>query len=243
MKKGAGYYIGKYFKSNGIVLLLELLVVALVSVICSVVLSAEPVWLGAVLALMAYLIAETRFMMAYVAKNVNHDLEEAEKQTKESTDDSFVRDAAGEEMAEEEPLSSPSSPSNEEIRLGTTLDETPEETDLLAEEEEEAGPEIPEDEGDAWSAPDQTDAGAAPAEGLDELIENETADTKGTDSPDLQNYEELLENEAPPKPEAPHSVSMDQLVDEADASASQADDGWAAEPEASSGDSTEDLKS
>jgi hypothetical protein len=59
--------LGRYLKENVVVLLFELIIVVLLAYICSLMLGGEPVWLAPVLAVFAYLMAELRFMMAYVA--------------------------------------------------------------------------------------------------------------------------------------------------------------------------------
>ena len=53
MKRNGGYYVGKYLKENGLVLLCELLVVLLLGIICSILLKAEPLWLAHVMAVVA----------------------------------------------------------------------------------------------------------------------------------------------------------------------------------------------
>ena len=59
--------LGRYLKENVVILLFELIIVVLLACICSLMLGGEPVWLAPVLAVFAYLMAELRFMMAYVA--------------------------------------------------------------------------------------------------------------------------------------------------------------------------------
>lgn len=73
MEKTNGYYAGRYLKNNGIALLCELIVVLLLSLICSILIGAQPMWLAPAMATVAYLIAELRFMMAYVAVNARYD--------------------------------------------------------------------------------------------------------------------------------------------------------------------------
>lgn len=77
MNKDFKYYSLKYLKSNGVVLLCELLVVFLLGLVCTLLLGGQPLWLAPVLSVVAYILAELRFMMAYVGKNVNHDRAEA----------------------------------------------------------------------------------------------------------------------------------------------------------------------
>lgn len=73
MKQSNSRYFKNYFKHNGIVLICELLIVLLLSLICTILLKAQPKWLAPVLAVAAYMLAELRFMMAYVAKCVKRD--------------------------------------------------------------------------------------------------------------------------------------------------------------------------
>lgn len=73
MEKTNGYYVAKYLKNNALVLLCELVVVLLLSLICTIIMEAEPLWLAPVIAVVTYLIAEIRFMMAYVATNARHE--------------------------------------------------------------------------------------------------------------------------------------------------------------------------
>ena len=73
MKQSNSRYFKNYFKHNGVVLICELLIVLLLSLICTILLKAQPKWLAPVLAVAAYVLAELRFMMAYVAKCVKRD--------------------------------------------------------------------------------------------------------------------------------------------------------------------------
>lgn len=73
MEKTNGYYVAKYLKNNALVLVCELVVVLLLSLICSIIMEADPMWLPPVIAVVTYLIAEVRFMMAYVATNARHE--------------------------------------------------------------------------------------------------------------------------------------------------------------------------
>ena len=66
-------YLNTYFKHNGVVLVCELLIVLLLSLICTILVGAKPVWLAPVLTIVAYLLAELRFMMAYITKCVKRD--------------------------------------------------------------------------------------------------------------------------------------------------------------------------
>lgn len=73
MSNNNGHYMIKYLKNNAIVLLCELIVVLLLGLICTIILGGEPMWLAPLLAVIAYFMAELRFMMAYVATNVRRD--------------------------------------------------------------------------------------------------------------------------------------------------------------------------
>jgi len=73
MKQSNSRYFKNYFKHNGVVLICELLIVLLLSLVCTILLKAQPAWLAPVLAVAAYMLAELRFMMAYVAKCVKRD--------------------------------------------------------------------------------------------------------------------------------------------------------------------------
>ena len=73
MEKTNGYYVAKYLKNNALVLLCELVVVLLLSLICTIIMEADPLWLAPVIAVVTYLVAEVRFMMAYVATNARHE--------------------------------------------------------------------------------------------------------------------------------------------------------------------------
>lgn len=67
------HYLKNYFKHNGVVLVCELLIVLLLSIACTLLLGGTPAWLAPALAVAAYILAELRFMMAYIAKCVKRD--------------------------------------------------------------------------------------------------------------------------------------------------------------------------
>lgn len=73
-------YLKRYLKENLVVLLFELVIVVLLACICSLMLGGEPVWLAPALAVFAYLMAELRFMMSYMASCAR----EAREERKES---------------------------------------------------------------------------------------------------------------------------------------------------------------
>ncbi len=97
MKKGTGYYLKSYIKNNIAVLIFELIIIVLLASICTVLLGGQPVWLGPVLALCAYLLAELRFMMAYVASTARKDAEaaETENDAEDEADDEAEDEALG----------------------------------------------------------------------------------------------------------------------------------------------------
>ena len=101
MKKGIGYYIGSYLKKNALVLFFELVVVVLLAMVCTMLLGGSPVWLAPVLAFTAYLLAEMRFMMAFVATSLNKDAkEESEQEQQEVEDDLYTAPATYEPNAD-----------------------------------------------------------------------------------------------------------------------------------------------
>lgn len=94
MKKGIGYYMRSYLKSNALVLFFELIVIVLLALVCTMLLGGTPLWLGPVMAFVAYLLAELRFMMAYVASNLSKDAKqettEGQSEAEEPEDDLFA---------------------------------------------------------------------------------------------------------------------------------------------------------
>ncbi len=113
MKKTNGYYMGKYLKSNFFVLLCELVIVLLLSLICTIILEGEPMWLTPALATVAYLMAEIRFMMAYVATKARHEheLEQARLAADTADDEGTLQQAL--DMGEEDKNSPESSSTSE----------------------------------------------------------------------------------------------------------------------------------
>ena len=87
MKNGTGYYLKSYLKNNLAVLIFELIIIVLLAVVCTVLLGGEPVWLGSVLALCAYLLAELRFMMSYVASKTRKQAEAEQEALKQMPDE------------------------------------------------------------------------------------------------------------------------------------------------------------
>lgn len=101
MEKTNGYYVAKYLKNNALVLVCELVIVLLLSLICTIIMEAEPLWLAPAIAVVTYLVAEVRFMMAYVATNARHEHEmaKAKGENGEQTDDA---DAETEQTEEDD---------------------------------------------------------------------------------------------------------------------------------------------
>ncbi len=82
------HYLKNYFKHNGVVLVCELLIVLLLSIACTFLLNGSPRWLAPALAVAAYILAELRFMMAYIAKCVKRDrMLEAQARAAEEDED------------------------------------------------------------------------------------------------------------------------------------------------------------
>jgi Na+-transporting NADH:ubiquinone oxidoreductase subunit NqrC len=101
MNSNKSRYLKNYFKHNGLVLVCELLIVLLLSLVCSLLLKGKPLWLAPVMAVAAYLLAELRFMMAYIAKCVKRDrmLEEQARAAAEEAEDDIPEGDAEEEFA------------------------------------------------------------------------------------------------------------------------------------------------
>ena len=118
MRKTNGYYMAKYLKSNFFVLLCELVIVLLLSLICAVILESQPVWLAPTLATVAYLMAELRFMMAYVATNARHE-QELE----------WFKTASAEQVAGEPESRPDAEPTDADAPAVTEEDQQPEQTD------------------------------------------------------------------------------------------------------------------
>ena len=112
MDKKTTQYLKNYFSHNGIVLACELLIVLLLSLICTMLIGGQPKWLAPTLSVVAYLLAELRFMMAYIAKCVKRD------QAQQSESASKKAEAEAEAQAED-----------------ATLEETVAEEDEIVEEE------------------------------------------------------------------------------------------------------------
>jgi hypothetical protein len=98
MKKSNGYYMTSYLKNNWLVLVCELVIVLLLALICTVVVGGQPTWLAPSMAVTAYLLAELRFMMAYVATVAS----KAEKESRETLEeDALPAEVTEQEEAEE----------------------------------------------------------------------------------------------------------------------------------------------
>lgn len=79
-----GFYLKKYLKRNAVVLLCELAVVLLLSLICSMLLQASPAWLAPTLAVIAYFIAELRYVMAFISTKLRPKQDADEEDTAEA---------------------------------------------------------------------------------------------------------------------------------------------------------------
>lgn len=189
MEKTNGYYVAKYLKNNALVLVCELVVVLLLSLICSIIMEAEPMWLAPLIAVVTYLVAELRFMMAYVATNARHEhdmavakgeIDEAEdEETAEAEDEqpTPVADAAlfmaaavtAEQDDEDEQTSDDFSDENEQEDQAVLAEEDEIEPEDEAENEDEA-----EDEPEAEDKPDPAVEEAIEAEA--EVEHEEQAD-------------------------------------------------------------------
>lgn len=130
-------YIKNYLKHNGIVLICELLIVLLLSIICTILLDGTPRWFAPILAVAAYLLAELRFMMAYFAKCVKRDRwmreqqQTAEESDNEPVDGKEIPQDTEEETAEKD------EPEIEDDEISPFFDEDEEDISDFAEEDEE----------------------------------------------------------------------------------------------------------
>ena len=103
MDKKTTQYLKNYFSHNGIVLACELLIVLLLSLICTMLIGGQPKWLAPTLSVVAYLLAELRFMMAYIAKCVKRDqAQQSESASKKAEAETQAEDATLEETVAEE---------------------------------------------------------------------------------------------------------------------------------------------
>ena len=128
-------YLKNYFKHNGLVLVCELLIVLLLSLVCALLLKGKPLWLAPVMAVAAYMLAELRFMMAYIAKCVKRDnMLEAQARANEETDDDIPEG----DVAEDEEFA-PAEEDEEyaEEYLSEDADEEYEDEDAVYDEESE----------------------------------------------------------------------------------------------------------
>ena len=126
----------QYFKENLVVLLFELVIVLLLSCICTLMLGGKPAWLPPVLAVFAYLMAEMRFLMAYLA-GCSHKEPEASSEDMEDEDDlGMPQDFAEQEAQdEEEAVFIPPVLKSSEEPLEETAEEITETTAWMAEDE------------------------------------------------------------------------------------------------------------
>lgn len=103
MKKSNGYYMKSYLKNNWLVLLCELVIVLLLALICTVVMEGKPAWLAPAMAVTAYLLAEIRFMMAYVATIAGKAQKEDEAEDEEVPEEDLLPPEVSEPEMVEEP--------------------------------------------------------------------------------------------------------------------------------------------
>lgn len=103
MKKSNGYYMKSYLKNNWLVLLCELVIVLLLALICTVVVEGKPAWLAPAMAVTAYLLAEIRFMMAYVATIAAKAQQEEGEEAEETPEEDTLPPEVSEPEMEEEP--------------------------------------------------------------------------------------------------------------------------------------------
>ncbi len=208
MKKGLGYYMKNYFKHNLVVLLFELVIIVLIGVLVTMLLGGQPAWLGPVLAVTGYLLAEIRFMMAYIAEK-SREAAEQEAQADELID-------APVETPDETPdveldeISDEAAKKNAEEAVEGTTEET-----SVAEVENQPAEKACEDEvGFEESEEDSADAPDVSSAEL-EIVLNETA-VEAT-------AEDVQKHELPhlPEPPAPSDLQTRELVmeDEVDAGA------------------------
>ena len=106
MKKSNGYYLKSYLKNNWLVLVCELVIVVLLALICTILIGGQPAWLTPVMALTAYLLAEIRFMMAYIATLATKAQETGDADEEAEEDDlmpvSVTEPEAAEEISQDE---------------------------------------------------------------------------------------------------------------------------------------------
>jgi hypothetical protein len=111
MKKSNGYYLKSYLKNNWLVLVCELVIVVLLALICTILIGGQPAWLTPVMALTAYLLAEIRFMMAYIATLATKAQETGDADEEAEEDDlmpvSVTEPEATEEISQDEVVTEP----------------------------------------------------------------------------------------------------------------------------------------
>ncbi len=179
MKKGNAYYIKSYLKSNVLVLLCELVIVALLAVLCTVIVDAKPAWLPPLMAVCAYLLAEIRFLMAYVATNARREAEEAAKEAAE--------DAAAEAAEEAMPTEETDDETDEQVEQWPNEEKTAQEAPEEASEETDASEEVVAEDVEEMSAQEPTSEDAVDAnealsdDELEEQIKRLQADLNAMD--------------------------------------------------------------
>ena len=202
MEKTNGYYVAKYLKNNALVLLCELVVVLLLSLICTIIMEAEPLWRAPVIAVVTYLIAEVRFMMAYVATNARHEHDMAVAKGELAED---------EQRNEQEPAQEEPTPVTDAALFVAAAAAVAEQDEEPAEQDEESDepvvePEADEDDQEVENVPEAEDDQAATVDETPEAeMEPETDDVEQLDGEDMA--EPVFE-------EAPLQTSLD--LDEED---------------------------
>lgn len=184
MEKTNGYYVGKYLKNNALVLICELIVVLLLSMICTIIMDGKPAWLAPTVAGVTYLIAELRFMMAYVATNARyeHEMEMAkgERQAAEAEPQQEMTDdtALAATVLAAEPDAQPEQEDDEPTVDERTYDEQPvEQLDGAAADEA-----LSDEESD-MAEPTLDDAVDVPV--VASGIEDEAQDVSAADEPEM----------------------------------------------------------
>ena len=186
MKKSNGYYLKSYLKNNWLVLVCELVIVVLLALICTILIGGQPAWLTPVMALTAYLLAEIRFMMAYIATLATK-AQEADDADEDSEEDDLV------------PVLVTKPKADEEIPQGDVVAEPADECDEACAEVSE-----PEVEEPAEVVEEATEAVEEPTE-PEMPVEAPVADAARVDEPDGDDVFITLDDES----DLPTSKTLD----------------------------------
>ena len=182
-------YFKNYFKHNGIVLVCELLIVLLLSLVCAILLDASPKWLAPVLAVAAYMLAELRFMMAYVAKCVKRDHMLA-KQAREAQDDRIEREVVVTRQAAPEMPTTPIQITSSADEQEDDEDEDEDEDDFDEEESNEIFIEESEDDDISDFAGEEEETDDEQPNQEYEAEEDEVSEVTDEDDEDIDTFEE-----------------------------------------------------